>query len=60
MTADSLSIRAGTVWNDWLGNIHNVSAGFYHSSYNQSGYNEYDVAILKVCTDFDIPIDISK
>jgi len=36
-----------------------VSGGFYHANYD-SYNNDYNVAVLQVCTDFDIPIDISK
>jgi len=33
-----------------------VTGGFYHGSYEQHN-KDYDVAVLRVCTDFDIAID---
>jgi hypothetical protein len=39
------------------GTIYNVIAGFYHGSYEQKNI-DYDVAVLKVCTDVDTAIYI--
>ena len=36
-----------------------MTGGFYHESYD-SYNNDYDVAVLRVCPDFDIAIDFSK
>ena len=56
---ENLTVRAGSTYHQCGGTIHNVTVGFYHGSYNH--YNrDFDVAVLRVCTDFDIPIVISK
>jgi hypothetical protein len=51
-----LTVRAGSEYHDDGGTIHNVTGGFYHESFNLSNA-DYDVAVLKVCIDFDIPTD---
>jgi hypothetical protein len=60
MNTKYLTVRAGSTYNYNGGTIHFVTGGFYHGSYNQNFYNNFDVAVLRVCTDFDIPIDLSK
>ena len=60
MKAEYLTVRVGSTFLGSGGTVHNVTGGYYHGSYNNQSYNGYDVAILRVCTDFDIPIDISK
>jgi hypothetical protein len=58
MSSYYLKVRAGSTYHDWGGTIHYVTGGMYHSSY---GYNyDYDVAVLRVCTNCDIALDISK
>jgi hypothetical protein len=57
MQANYLSVRAGSTHHEFGGTIHQVTGGFYHGSYNEDFY-DYDVAVLRVSTDFDIPIDI--
>jgi hypothetical protein len=59
INAKELTIRAGSTYHEVGGTIHSVTGGFYHESYNSSN-NDYDVAVLRVCTDFDITIDILK
>jgi hypothetical protein len=51
-----LRVRAGSEFFNGGGTVHNVIGGFYHGLFNISKA-DYDVAILKVCIDFDIPID---
>jgi hypothetical protein len=58
MKANSLTIRAGSKYHGFGGTIHSVTGGFYHGSYDLYN-NDYDVAVLRVCTDCDIAIDIS-
>ena len=57
MHANSLTIRAGSAHHNFGGIIHSVKGGFYHGSYDEDNNNN-DVAVLRVCTDFDITIDI--
>jgi hypothetical protein len=59
MQTYAMTLRAGSVNHYSGGTVHQVTGGFYHSSYN-SYNNDYDVAVLQVCTDFDIPIDSAK
>jgi hypothetical protein len=57
MNAKDLTIRAGSTNQCSGGIVHQVTGGFYHGSYDD--YNiDYDVAVLRVCTGLDIPIDI--
>jgi len=54
--ANYLTVRAGSTHNEIGGTIHNVTGGFYHGNYE---YNyDYDVAVLRVRTDFDIAREI--
>ena len=57
MNAKDLTIRAGSKHHDDGGIVHQVTGGFYHGSYEDHNI-DYDVAVLRVCPDFDIPIDI--
>ena len=50
MKSNYLSVRAGSTRYEVGGTIHSVTGGFYDGSYNQSYYKEYDVAVLRVCT----------
>ena len=59
LSANYLTVRAGSRYRDFGGTIHQVRGGFYHGNYDLDDY-DYDVAILRVCTEFDIPINISK
>ena len=56
MNANSLTIRAGSSHHGFGGTIHSVTGGFYHGSYDLFNH-DYDVAVLRVCTDFDTAID---
>ena len=60
MNTKYLTVRAGSTHHEFGGTIHFVTGGFYHGRYNQNFYNNYDVAVLRVCTDMDSGIDISK
>jgi hypothetical protein len=51
-----LTVRAGSEFYDDGGTVHHVTGGYYHDLFNLSNA-DYDVAVLKVCIDFDIPID---
>jgi len=54
-----ITVTAGSAHDDSVGTIHNVNGGFCHGSYNY--VTQYcNVAVLKDCTDFDIPIDSAK
>ena len=57
MNANDLKIRAGSTHLDFGGTIHKVTGGYYHGKYEYYKY-DYDVAVLRVCTDWDIAIDI--
>jgi len=57
MHANYLTVRAGSTHHEFDGTIHYVTGGFYHGNYNDFN-RDYDVAVLRVCTDFDNPIDI--
>ena len=59
MHANSLTVRAGSAHHEFGGTIHSVQGGFYHGSYNEDNHDN-DVAVLRVCTEFDIAIDISN
>jgi hypothetical protein len=59
MSANSLTVRAGSTYPGSGGSMHYVTGGFYHGKYNQNDY-DYDVAVLRVRTDCDSAIDISK
>ena len=59
MNAKDLTIRAGSKHYDAGGTVHQVTGGFYHGDYDDENI-DYDVAVLRVCTDLDIPLDISK
>jgi hypothetical protein len=41
------------------GSIHRVIAGYYHMMFHP-GYLEYDIALLRVGTEFDVPVDSAK
>jgi hypothetical protein len=56
MHANRLTIRAGSTHSELGGKIHKVTGGFYHGNYE---YNyDYDVAVLRVCTNCNIAIKI--
>jgi len=57
MNANGLKIRAGSTQFSSGGTIHNVTGGFYHGKFDYYSYDN-DVAVLRVCTDWDIAIDI--
>jgi hypothetical protein len=59
MKYNDITVRAGSTYHNFGGKIHHVTGGFYHGWYDPISY-DYDVAVLRVCTDFDIPIDISN
>ena len=59
MNATDLTIRAGSKHHDDGGTVHQVTGGFYHGDYNDSDI-DYDVAVLRVCTDLYIRINIEK
>ena len=59
MNAKDLTIRAGSKHHDDGGIVHQVTGGFYHGSYNDDNF-DYNVAVLRVCTDLYIRINIEK
>jgi hypothetical protein len=55
MDVKYLTVRAGSPYHAFGGFTHSVLGGYYHMNYDQ--YNgDYDIAVLRVCTDFDIPV----
>jgi len=50
---DALRVRAGSALYATGGTVHHVTGGFYHGSYDESNH-DYNVAVLRVCIDFDI------
>jgi len=59
MTAQYITVRACSPYYDFGGTTHFVTGGFFHGNFSHENY-DYDVAVLRVCTDFDIAIDFSK
>jgi len=59
MHPEYLTVRAGSTHHDFGGTIHSVKGGFYHGSYDEDTHDN-DVAVLRVCTDFDFAIDTSN
>jgi hypothetical protein len=53
-----LTVRAGSTNHASGGTIHLVTGGFYHGNYS-TNIMDYNVAVLRVCADCDIAIDIS-
>jgi len=56
VSANYLTVRTCSTYHASGGTIHNVISGYYHGSYD-SITTDYDVAVLKVCTEFNITID---
>jgi len=50
------TVRTCSTYHGSGGTIHSVTTGYYHGSYSTST-TDYDVAVLKVCTEFNMPID---
>jgi len=59
MKAQYITVRAGSTYYDFGGTTHSVTGGFYHGNFSLKNY-DYDVAVLRVCPDFDIAIGFSK
>jgi len=57
LNATDLTIRVGSKHHNNNGTVHQVTGGFYHGNYEDYTI-DYDVAVLRVCPDFDIPLDI--
>jgi hypothetical protein len=57
--SDELTVRAGSTIYMSGGSTHRMLGGYFHTMFN-SYPGEYDVAILVVGTDCDIPIDSAK
>jgi len=57
MNAKDLTILAGSTNHESGGTVHQVRGGFYHGSYDDYKI-DYDAAVLRVCSDLDIPTDI--
>jgi hypothetical protein len=60
MEPDDLTVRVGSTYHEFGGTIHSVTGGFYHENYDENNNYDYDVAVLRVCTDLDIGMYISK
>jgi len=56
VSANYLTVRTCSTYYASGGTIHNVTGGYYHGSYN-SNTSDYDVAVLKVCTELNMPVD---
>ena len=50
MNPDYLTVRAGSTLHTFGGTTHHVVGAHIHDSYNPSN-EDYDVAVLQVCTD---------
>jgi hypothetical protein len=59
MGAKYPTLRVGSTHYASGGTIHKVIRGSSHGLYNPNN-GDYDVAVLKVCTKLDIPIDSAK
>jgi hypothetical protein len=57
--ANYLTVRAGSPLYAFLGSIHRVIGGYFHLQFEPS-FPPYDVAVLWVCAEFDIPVDSTK
>ena len=58
MIAEHLKVRSCSTNFASGGTIHNVIGGFYHEWFNEDTI-DYDVAVLRVCTDFNMALDIA-
>jgi len=56
VSANYLTVRACSTYHASGGTVHNVIGVYYHGSYN-SNTADYEVAILQVCTEFNMSID---
>jgi hypothetical protein len=59
MDAEHVTVRAGSPYSESGGSIHKVLGGYYHMMFDEY-IGDYDVAVLVVCSDFDIPIKYAK
>jgi hypothetical protein len=59
MDPNHLTVRAGSPFYAFGGSTHRVTGGYFHLLFNNNPL-DYDVAVLVVCTGFDIPIDSAK
>ena len=53
MKDNYLTVRVGSRHHEIGGIIHDVTGGFYHGKFKENP-RDYDVAVLRVCTDFDM------
>ena len=53
-----LTVRACSTNHAYGGTLHNVIGGVYHELYNKDTF-DYDVAVLRVCTDINTAIYIA-
>jgi len=51
MNANSLTVQVGSTFYDFGGTTNYVTGVFYHRNYSQFSNMDYDVAVLRVCTD---------
>jgi hypothetical protein len=56
MKTDYLTVRAGSTNYAYSETTRRVKESYFHEWYNPSN-GDYNVAVLKVCIDFYIPID---
>jgi hypothetical protein len=59
MNVNQLTVGAGSTVYMFGGSTHTEIGSYYHLKFD-SYPGEYDVAVLVVCTDCDIPIDRAK
>jgi hypothetical protein len=50
-----LTVRTCSTTHASGGTVHNVIGGYYHGSYDPNTV-DYDVAVLQVCTEFNMPL----
>ena len=60
LNTNYLTVRAGSIYYDYGGQTQSVAQVIIHELYNQYNFNDYDVAVLRVCTDLDIVMYFSK
>ena len=56
VSANSLTVRTCSTYHASGGTMHNVIGGYYHGSYDPNTV-DYEVAVLQVCTEFNMQID---
>ena len=56
VSANYLTVRTCSTYHDSGGTVHNVTAAYKHENY-RTYVQDYDVAVVQVCTELNIPIE---